>query len=87
MSIEAPGRERMMDPTTLNRKPLQPQGLVKDAIDAADGRIRITDKGRRTLEKAVPFWRQAQAQVKRALGDEALNGLLDRSTSKLDGPA
>jgi len=80
-----------LDPTTLNRnlKPLHLQGLVKDAIDAADRRvriIRITEKGRRTLERAVPFWRQAQAQVERALGDEAigaLNGLLDQSTIKL----
>jgi DNA-binding MarR family transcriptional regulator len=82
-----------LDPTTLNRnlKPLHLQGLVKDAIDAADRRVRIvriTEKGRRTLERAMPFWRQAQAQVARAMGEEAiaaLNGLLDRSTGKLDG--
>ena len=54
-----------LDPTTLNRnlKPLHLQGLVKDAIDAADRRvriIRITEKGRRTLERAVPLWRQAR---------------------------
>src|SRR5215472_1032969 len=81
-----------LDPTTLNRnlKPLHLQGLVKDAIDAADRLVRITrttEKGRRTLERAVPLWRQAQAQVERALGDEAigaLNGLLDQSTIKLN---
>jgi len=80
-----------LDPTTLNRnlKPLHLHGLVKDAVDAADRRvhiIRITEKGRRTLERAMPFWRQAQAQVSRALGEEAigaLNGLLDQSTEKL----
>jgi DNA-binding MarR family transcriptional regulator len=80
-----------LDPTTLNRnlKPLHLHGLVKDAIDAADRRvhiIRITEKGRRTLERAMPFWRQAQAQVSRALGEEAigaLNGLLDQSTARL----
>jgi DNA-binding MarR family transcriptional regulator len=80
-----------LDPTTLNRnlKPLHLHGLVKDAIDAADRRvhiIRITEKGRRTLERAMPLWRQAQAQVARALGEEAigaLNGLLDQSTAKL----
>jgi DNA-binding MarR family transcriptional regulator len=82
-----------LDPTTLNRnlKPLHLQGLVKDAIDAADHRvhiIRITEKGRRTLERAMPFWRQAQGQVSRVLGEEAigaLNGLLDQSTAKLHG--
>lgn len=78
-----------LDPTTLNRnlKPLHVQGLVKDAIDAADRRvriIRITEKGRRTLERAMPLWRQAQTQVARAMGEEAiaaLNGLLDQSTA------
>jgi DNA-binding MarR family transcriptional regulator len=82
-----------LDPTTLNRnlKPLHLQGLVKEAIDAADRRvriIRITEKGRRAMERAMPLWRQAQAQVACALGEEAtaaLNGLLDQSTSKLDG--
>jgi DNA-binding MarR family transcriptional regulator len=80
-----------LDPTTLNRnlKPLHLQGLVKDATDSTDRRvriIRITEKGRRTVERAMPFWRQAQAQVARAMGEEAiaaLNSLLDQSTSNL----
>jgi hypothetical protein len=61
------------------------QGLVKEAIDAADRRvriIRITEKGRRRSEQAMPFSRQAQ--VARAMGEEAiaaLNGLLDQSTA------
>jgi DNA-binding MarR family transcriptional regulator len=80
-----------MDPTTLNRnlKPLAAKGLVRNAIDPADGRVRIvriTDKGRRALLKAVPFWRGAQAQVDTALGAEAtasLNELLDVSAARL----
>jgi DNA-binding MarR family transcriptional regulator len=84
--------ERMgMDPTTLNRnlKPLEAQGLVRNAADAADRRVRsvlITAKGATKLQKAIPFWRRAQAQVEEALGVEAtlaLNGLLDLSSAKL----
>ena len=80
-----------MDPTTLNRnlKPLAAKGLVGNAIDPADGRVRIvriTDKGRRALLKAVPLWRGAQALVDTALGVAAtasLNDLLDLSAARL----
>jgi DNA-binding MarR family transcriptional regulator len=79
------------DPTTLNRslKPLQALDLVSDAIHPRDRRVRtlsITSKGRGRLQRAVPFWREAQAQVEDALGVEAivaLNGLLDLSSAKL----
>jgi DNA-binding MarR family transcriptional regulator len=81
------------DPTTLNRtlKPLQEKGLVRDAVDPSDGRVRLvqlTDKGRREFTKVVaPRWREAQAQVEKALGQKsmrALNDLLDLSTAKLE---
>ena len=80
-----------MDPTTLNRnlKPLEAKALVGNAADPADRRVRtvlITEKGQAKLQKAVPFWRRAQAQVEEALGAEAalaLNGLLDLSSAKL----
>ena len=82
-----------MDPTTLNRnlKPLEAQGLVEDAADPEDGRVRailITREGTTRLQKAVPFWRQAQTHLESALGKEAtlaLNGLLDLSSAKLSG--
>jgi DNA-binding MarR family transcriptional regulator len=80
-----------MDPTTLNRnlKPLVAKSLVRDAADSADGRVRvvrITEKGRRALLKAVPFWQDAQARVDKTLGLQAtaeLNELLDTSASSL----
>jgi DNA-binding MarR family transcriptional regulator len=80
-----------MDPTTLNRnlKPLQRQGLVDAAPDPTDGRarlVRITERGRRRLEKAVPFWQQAQMRVAAALGIKTmskLNDLLDLSSPGL----
>ena len=78
-----------MDPTTLNRnlKPLVARGLVRTTPDPDDGRVRIvrtTDKGRRALLKAVPLWREAQAEVETALGSDAttaLNDLLDLSSA------
>jgi len=80
-----------MDPTTLNRnlKPLLAKGMVKNATDPADGRVRIvriTDKGLRTLREALPRWRSAQADVEKVIGARSiaeLNALLDLSASKL----
>jgi DNA-binding MarR family transcriptional regulator len=80
-----------MDPTTLNRnlKPLVARGLVRNAPDPTDGRVRevqITGKSQRTLFGALPLWREAQAQVEKALGAKetaALNELLDVSMARL----
>ena len=80
-----------MDPTTLNRnlKPLLAKGMVKNATDPADGRVRIvqvTEKGLRTLREALPRWRDAQADVEKAIGSKStseLNRLLDLSSAKL----
>jgi DNA-binding MarR family transcriptional regulator len=78
-------------PSTLNRdlKPLGIRGLVTDADDPTDRRIRavrITAKGRARLSRAIPHWRRAEAQVRNALGAEtvvALRGLLELSSAKL----
>lgn len=91
LSIGALAERAGMDPTTLNRnlKPLVTQGLVANAPDPADGRVRtvaITQAGRTKFEAAVPYWRRAQTQVEETLGTEAtlaLNGLLDLSFAKL----
>jgi len=80
-----------MDPTTLNRnlKPLLAKGMVRNAADPADGRVRIvriTDKGLRALRQALPRWRSAQADVEKVIGARSiaeLNALLDLSASKL----
>ena len=80
-----------MHPTTLNRilKPLKVQGLVADAPQTADQRVRsvqITEKGRAKLRKAVPSWRDAEAQVRKVIGARAalaLNRALDRASLKI----
>jgi DNA-binding MarR family transcriptional regulator len=64
LSVGALAERLGMDPTTLNRnlKPLTARGLVAVGVDREDRRaraIRITDKGRARLRKAVPFWRHA----------------------------
>ena len=80
-----------MHPTTLNRdlKPLRAQGLVADAADPDDRRVRaltITGKGRARLRKAVPFWRRAQQGLDAALGAKVARGLneaLDLAAARL----
>jgi len=57
----------VMDRTTLTRnlKPLETGRLVK-IVPGEDRRTRtltLTDKGRKTFEKSLPFWRQAQSEV------------------------
>jgi len=57
----------VMDRTTLTRnlKPLETKRLVK-IVPGEDRRTRtltLTDKGRKTLEKSLPLWRQAQSEV------------------------
>jgi DNA-binding MarR family transcriptional regulator len=83
-----------MDPTTLNRnlKPLLAKGMVRNANDPADARVRIvriTDKGLRTLREALPRWRNAQAEIEKAIGSKSiadLNTLIDLSSSRLCAP-
>lgn len=64
----------VMDRTTLTRNlmPLVREGLVEEGR-AADRRVRayaLTPQGRQVLERALPGWRRAQAELKRALSSE-----------------
>jgi len=85
LSIGALAERLGMDPTTLNRdlKPLRADGLVRDAADPLDRRVRlvlVTAKGRARLAKAVPHWRRVQQETEAKLGRERtqnLNALLD----------
>jgi DNA-binding MarR family transcriptional regulator len=67
--------ELAIDQTTLTRSValLERDGVVERAPHP-DGRIkamRLTAKGRRTLEVARPLWAQAQGKVLRELGTKA----------------
>ena len=63
-----------LDRTTMTRNlaPLVRDGLVEDAAsdDRRVHRVKLTAKGRRTIERALPLWEEAQAEVARALGDK-----------------
>jgi DNA-binding MarR family transcriptional regulator len=79
------------DPTTVSRnlKPLVNRGWIALRPDPADGRsrlLRITAKGEAKLREAGPHWRNAQARMKKALGDarlKSLHGLLDSAAAEL----
>lgn len=83
--------ERMgMDRTTLTRnlRPLERLGYV--AVDPGEDRrtrsVLLTDTGRAAASAALPYWREAQAAVRAALGaplTDDLHGLLDRAFAGL----
>ncbi len=81
----------VMDRTTLTRnlKPLETRRLIK-IVPGEDRRTRtltLTDKGRKTLEKSLPFWRKAQAEVIERLTPKRWRDLLKQldSTVKILG--
>ena len=50
-----------------------------------DGRshpFRLTDQGKRLMEKAIPAWEKAQAEAKKLLGDDGLR-LLDAAIRRV----
>jgi len=69
----------VMDRTTLTRNlaPLERDGLVTSerGPDRRERYMRLTPAGRRTLDQALPLWRQAQAQVMTAIGHHAWGAL------------
>jgi DNA-binding MarR family transcriptional regulator len=50
--------------------------------DARKQPFRLTDRGRRLLEKAIPAWEKAQEQAAELLGEDGV-ALLSRTASKL----
>ena len=74
-----------LDVSTLSRnvERMKARGWL-EVVPDEDGRsqpFRLTPRGRKLLEKAVPAWGEAQQQVKKALGDgfaEQLNQAMKR---------
>ena len=72
-----------MDRTTLTRNlsPLVKKGLVKVSVgsDRRSRPITVTAKGKSTLEKALPYWQEAQSHILDAVGadqwDTMMRGL------------
>lgn len=63
---------------TRNLKPLEKQGLIKieQGNDSRTRIVRLTDKGYKILEKALPLWEEAQSYVIKQLGENSFNNLL-----------
>ena len=78
----------VMDRTTLTRnlKPLETGRLVKIVLgeDRRTRTLTLTDKGRKTLEKSFPFWRQAQSRVIERLTLRRWKELLKHLNSTVD---
>src|SRR5262245_31734207 len=53
--------------------------------DARTQPLRLTAQGKRLLQRAVPFWEQAQQQAEDLVGDEGI-ALLDKASRKLGMP-
>jgi DNA-binding MarR family transcriptional regulator len=78
----------VMDRTTLSRnlRPLERDGLVAIAAggDRRTREIRLTPKGRKALERALPLWERVQARMRDGLGRRRWQGLagdLDRTVA------
>ncbi len=79
----------VMDRTTLTRnlKPLEREGLLSVAPGKDDQRSRevsLTNKGLKRLEQALPLWQKAQHRIKRALGANRLDRMLDDLMAVVD---
>src|SRR6266567_3350628 len=72
-------RALVMDRTTLarNLKPLESLGLltVEAGTDRRRHLVRLTERGRQALARALPYWEQAQHQVVTRLGQEQWHAL------------
>ncbi len=83
-SLTAFGEATCYDRSTLNRtlRPLEEAGYVASAAgpDRRARLIDITDKARSVIAAAEPHWRDAEARIDEALGEQrdALFAILDR---------
>ena len=78
-----------LDTSTLSRNVDKIRGRgwleVVPGEDARTQPFRLTAKGKRLLERAVPAWQKAQSQATEFLGDDGIT-LLGKATSKLGMP-
>lgn len=69
-----------MDRTTLTRNlsPLVKMGLVKVSVgsDRRSRPITVTLKGKSALEKALPYWQEAQSHIVDTVGSEQWDAMM-----------
>jgi DNA-binding MarR family transcriptional regulator len=75
-----------LDVSTLSRnvKPLQTHGWLEvvPEEDARSQPFRLSARGKRLIEKAIPAWEKAQQQATQLLGSEGI-ALLDKAAKKV----
>lgn len=93
LNISNLARILKLDRTTLvrNLKSLESSGLVEntDVSDPRERAVCISEAGRSVLEKAKPYWRSAQMQIRDHIGADAIRqlGFLVLSLEKLLDPS
>lgn len=86
--ITAVAERLALDRTTMSRnlRRLEREGLIERV--AGDDRrarvVRLSAKGRKRMERAIPHWEKAQARIARKLGGDRLDALLS-ALSHLEG--
>ena len=79
LTVTALAERLDMDRTTLTRnlQPLIERKLVAvvQGPDARSRTVTLTQKGRQTFQRALPFWRQAQQDVRTKLGEDGAGRL------------
>lgn len=78
VSLSRLARELVMSPSTLSRNlaPLKREGLVEAKRQGTRGiSLRLTRKGEKSLEKALPYWEAAQNRFLEIVGEEGWNEL------------
>ena len=58
-----------------NLKPLTEGGFIQDSVEASgrERRLLVTAKGKAALAKGIPLWKQAQKDVREAIGPEHMD--------------
>jgi len=79
ISLPALAREMVLERTTLlrNLEPLVRGKLVATSRVSRSRMFRLTDKGRKAVEGAFPYWREAQERFVTRLGGTSWDRLLE----------
>jgi DNA-binding MarR family transcriptional regulator len=71
------GKYLVIDKSTLSRdlERMHAQGWIETSAAGRANELRLTTKGRRLLDRALPAWERAQAEIQALLGKESLRSI------------
>ncbi|GJD69499.1 Transcriptional regulator SlyA [Methylobacterium gnaphalii] len=83
VSVTRLALETALDRSTMGRNldPLERRGLVRLDVGEADQRERIvhlTEAGIAAIEKALPYWREAQSRLSEAMGPSTFTAIANK---------